>query len=98
MGSIKNRSVGYIKMESSFFEISTSLSGFVFSSFVEGNINPATELALFVPNRLSMSDKHNLVSPRLLFFDKGLFFFLNFLLTDEFWRHFIRIGFFDKSW
>jgi len=60
-------------MVTSRFKIFTSLNSFIYSSLVQWDIYPAAELALLVPDRLSVSHENHSICPLLFLFDKGLF-------------------------
>jgi hypothetical protein len=83
MSSIQHRGVCDIEMIASFFKISSSFFSFFLTSFIQWYIDPAAKFALFVPNRLSMSDKDYFVCPFWSFFNKGLFFLKLLFLTNE---------------
>lgn len=83
MSSIQHRGVCDIKMVTSFFKVSSSFFSFFLTSFIQWYIDPAAKLALFVPNRLSMSDKDYFVCPFWSFFNKGLFFLKLLFLANE---------------
>ena len=61
--SIKHRGVSNVEMKSCIFQILPSFFSFVLSSFVQWNIYPARKLTLLVPNRLSVPDENNSISP-----------------------------------
>lgn len=59
--SDEHRCVSHVEVVTSFLKEVTCFFSFPLSSLVEWNIDPTAEFSRFIPDRLSVSDKHNFI-------------------------------------